>query len=195
MKSIDDLRNDTPGAAKVLHFNNCGSALPPAAVVNAQIEHLLLERDVGGYEAAASNERNRTVYPAAARLLGCRAEEIAFSNSASCAWNGFIDSLALRRNDEILTSRIECGTNLSALRHLAMRTGAVPKILASRPDGTVDLNDLARRLCRRTKLVAGSPPPPPSRAGEPSRERVKHRVAPPPHLPLPPPPPLRLHTL
>jgi cysteine desulfurase / selenocysteine lyase len=156
MKSIDELRNETPGATRVMHFNNCGSALPPAAVVNAQIEHLLLERDVGGYEAAASNERKRTVYSAAAALLGCRSDEIAFASSASCAWNGFVDSLALRPDDEILTSRIECGTNLSALRQLAMRTGAAPKILASRPDGTVDLDDLARRLGRRTKLVAVS---------------------------------------
>ena len=154
MKSIDELRNDTPGATRVIHFNNCGSALPPTAVVNAQIEHLLLERDVGGYEAAASNARKRTVYPAAAKLLGCRPDEIAFVHSASQAWSGFVDALALRPNDEILTSRIEFGSNLSALRHLAMRTGAVLKIIASRPDGTVDLGDLARRLSRRTKLVA-----------------------------------------
>jgi len=153
-KSIEGLRADTPGAGRVAHFANCGSALPPAAVVNAQIDHLRLEREIGGYEAAARNQTKRTLHSGAARLLGCGADEIAFAESASRAWCMFVDSLALRPGDEILTSRIEFGANLVALHRLAARTGAAVRVVRCRPDGTIDVDALAESLTGRTKLVA-----------------------------------------
>jgi cysteine desulfurase/selenocysteine lyase len=154
LKSIDELRGDTPGVRRVAHFNNCGAALPPMAVVEAQIDHLLLERDVGGYEAAARNQAKRTLNGAASRLLGCAPEEIAFADSASRAWNLFVHSLMLRPGDEILTSRIDFSTNLDALRWLSERFGATVRTLPSRTDGTVDPDGLPHLLNRRTKLVA-----------------------------------------
>jgi selenocysteine lyase/cysteine desulfurase len=40
---IERARRDTPGCESVLHFNNAGSSLMPASVLDAQIEHLRLE--------------------------------------------------------------------------------------------------------------------------------------------------------
>jgi cysteine desulfurase/selenocysteine lyase len=154
MRSIEELRNDTPGVEIVAHFNNCGSALPPNPVIDAQIEHLRLESDLGGYEAAQRNHGKRTLYSAAAALLGCGSDEIAFADSASRAWDVLVNSLGLRPGDEIVTSRLEFGVNLLILRRLAIRTGARVKIVNSRPDGTIDLDDLYRSLSDRTKLVA-----------------------------------------
>jgi cysteine desulfurase/selenocysteine lyase len=154
MKSIEELRRETPGVEIVVHFSNCGAALQPAAVVDAQIEHLWLERDLGGYEAAEHNRDRRTFYTAAAELLGCDPSEIAFTDSASRAWNVFLHSLSLRPGDEILTSRIEFGNGLRALHQLAARSGATLKIVGSQPDGTIDLDDLATSLNDRVKLVA-----------------------------------------
>jgi len=154
VKSIEELRGETPGAGVVAHFNNCGSALPPSAVLDAQLEHLRLEGEIGGYEAAQRNMGRRTMSEAAARLLGCAANEIAFADSASRAWNELVSSMSLRRGDEILTSRIEYGMNLRSLRRLALRTGSRLRIVASRADGTVDLDDLSRNLSSSTKLVA-----------------------------------------
>jgi cysteine desulfurase / selenocysteine lyase len=154
MKSIEELRRETPGAGVVAHFNNCGSALPPAPVLDAQIEHLRMEGTVGGYEAAQRNQGRRTMSAAAARLLGCSADEIAFADSASRAWNELVFSLSLQPGDEILTSRIEFGVNLLTLRRLAIRTGSRLRIVASRVDGTIDLDDLSRHLTDCTRLVA-----------------------------------------
>ncbi len=154
MRSTEELRRDTPGADLVAHFNNCGAALPPAPVFEAQIAHLRLECARGGYEAAQASVDKRTLYATAASLIGCAPEEIAFADSASRAWDVLINALGLRPGDEIITSRMEYGLNLLILRRLALRTGARVKILASRPDGTVDLEHLAVCLGPRTRLVA-----------------------------------------
>ena len=81
------VRADTPGVKEVVHLNNAGAALPPTPVVQAVQAHIALEARIGGYEA---EERRHAqvdrVYGAAAELLHCEPEEIAFIENATWAW-------------------------------------------------------------------------------------------------------------
>jgi len=45
-------RADTPGCAHRNHLNNAGAALMPQPVIDAITEHVTLESEIGGYEAA-----------------------------------------------------------------------------------------------------------------------------------------------
>src|SRR5215213_2240753 len=89
-------RAETPGCARVLHFNNAGAGLMPTPVLEATVRHLRLEAEIGGYEAAerqaAATER---AYPALAALLGCGTDEIAIADSATRAWDLVFYSLPL----------------------------------------------------------------------------------------------------
>ena len=65
-------RRETPGCAKVRHFNNAGAALMPQPVLDAVVGHLQLEAAIGGYEAKKrETERVERVYEAAASLINC----------------------------------------------------------------------------------------------------------------------------
>src|SRR3954465_2461551 len=112
-------RRETPGCVNVLHFNNAGDSLMPQPVLDATIGHLQLEAAIGGYEAADHEEaRLERFYGAAAELLGCGTDEIAFVENATRAWDMAFYSLPFASGDRILTARAEYASNVVMLRTL-----------------------------------------------------------------------------
>src|ERR1700722_16077258 len=127
---VERARRDTPGVARVAHLNNAGSALPPAPVTEAVIAHLRREEGIGGYEAAAAAaDQIDAVYPAIARLIGCRPHEIAVVENATRAWDMAFYSLPFKPGERILTARAEYASNVIAYLQVAQRTGAVIEVV------------------------------------------------------------------
>ena len=148
-------RADTPGAEHVAHLNNAGAALPPAPVLDAVVEHLRREAEIGGYEAAAEREdRVEHTYDAVAALIGAQRDEIAIVENATRAWDMAFYSLELRAGDRILTTTAEYASNYIPMRQVADRTGAAVVVVPDDEHGQVDVGRLAAMLDERVKLVS-----------------------------------------
>ena len=80
-------RADTPGSERVIHLNNAGAALQPAAVRDAVLRHLELEQEMGGYEAAeARMDAIRDAYEAVGRLIGASERNVAMQQNSTVAF-------------------------------------------------------------------------------------------------------------
>lgn len=152
---IEKARQETPGCADVLHFNNAGSSLMPRPVLETTIDYLQLEARTGGYEAAEQEEeRFGRVYDSAARLIGCAREEIALIENATRAWDMAFYSVPFKPGDRILTAMAEYASNYIAFLQIARKTGAVIEAIPDDQYGQISLEALRNALDERVKLIA-----------------------------------------
>nr|HAT8713697.1 aminotransferase class V-fold PLP-dependent enzyme [Legionella jordanis] len=153
--NIEQLRQDTPGCLQVLHFNNAGSALPTKTVVEAVKNHLDLELNVGGYEAATLvADKLKQFYRVAAQLIHCDHEEIAFVDNATRAWDMAFYSFKFHPGDKILTSRAEYASNYLAFLHQAKQSGVIIDVIENDDSGQLDVSDLTKKINKQVKLIA-----------------------------------------
>lgn len=149
------LRAETPGIAHRVHLNNAGAGLMPAPVLNAMLDYLTREAEIGGYEAAGeAAARLDAVYDSVARLVGAAPEEIALTENATVAWQMAFYALPLAEGDRILTARAEYAANYVAFLQVAKRTGAVIEVIPDDPDGVLDPAGLERMIDHRVRLIA-----------------------------------------
>jgi cysteine desulfurase/selenocysteine lyase len=152
---VERVREDTAGCDRVVHLNNAGAALPPRPVVDAVVEHLRLEEEIGGYEAAAARaERIEHTYDALARLVGAAREDIAVTESATRAWDLAFYSLPWSAGDRILTARAEYASNAIAFLQVARRHGVQVDVVPDDEHGQLDVDALRRMVDDRVKLIA-----------------------------------------
>lgn len=148
-------RRETPGCENVLHFNNAGAALMPQPVLDAVVNHLKLEAAVGGYEAKEKEfAAVEHVYDAAARLINCAPDEIAFIENATRAWDMAFYSIPFRSGDRILTAKSEYASNYIAYLQVARRTGAVVEVIPDDEYGATSVPALRNLIDERVKLIS-----------------------------------------
>jgi cysteine desulfurase / selenocysteine lyase len=148
-------RHETPGCEHVIHCNNAGAALMPQPVIDATVGHITLEARVGGYEAAAqAHGAVERFYDAAATLLGCRRQEVAFVENATRAWDMAFYSIPFQPGDRILTAKAEYASNYIAFLQRARQTGAVIDVIPNEASGQLSVSALREMMDERVKLIA-----------------------------------------
>ncbi|XOV77950.1 MAG: aminotransferase class V-fold PLP-dependent enzyme [Aestuariibacter sp.] len=104
MINVKQYRDVTPGCSNVLHFDNAGAALMPDPVFDAMHNHLLIERNIGGQEAARQAKPVlESFYDEFAMLLNAKPSEIAYVENATRAWDMAFYGLPLKAGDRITT--------------------------------------------------------------------------------------------
>ena len=152
---LERARHETPGCARVAHFDNAGAGLMPTPVLDATTRHLRLEAEIGGYEASVREaEAAGRVYGAAAALINCRPDEIAFVENATRAWDMAFYSLCFAPGDRILTAMTEYASNYIAYLQVARKTGAVVEPVANDARGQISVAALEAAIDERVKLIS-----------------------------------------
>ena len=148
-------REETPGCADVIHFNNAGASLAPRPVLDTVVDHLKLEATIGAYEA---EDRARSalerVYDSLGTLLGAHRDEIAVVENSTRAWDMAFYSLHFEPGDRILTSSAEYASNYIAFLQVAKRTGAIVEPIPNDGSGRLSVEALESMIDPRVKLIA-----------------------------------------
>jgi cysteine desulfurase / selenocysteine lyase len=154
-EEIARVRADTPGCARVAHFNNAGASLPPTPVLETHLAHLRREAEIGGYEAQEEAQaRVEGVYASVARLIGAAGpDEIALLENATRAFDMAVYALPLVAGDVILTSTAEYHSMFVTYLHLARR-GVVVEVIPADAAGQIDVGALRKRIDGRVRLIA-----------------------------------------
>ena len=147
-------RRETRGCEQRIHFNNAGASLPPIPVADALYGYLHEEEEFGGYEVMARRAAELdNFYSAAARLLNCSPDEIAFTDSATRAWNAAFYAINFQPGDRILAGSAEYGSNLVALLHQAKLKGVEITWVPDDTSGQIDIKALENLVDARAKLI------------------------------------------
>jgi selenocysteine lyase/cysteine desulfurase len=148
-------RQETPGTAHVLHFNNAGSSLTSQPVLEATIAYLQREAQIGGYEAAIeSSETLAHTSRAAAKLVGAAPEEIALTESADEAWNRAFYSIPFKPGERVLTSMAEYHSNYIVYLQAQKRLGIIVEAVPNDKQGQFDVAALRRMIDKRVRLIS-----------------------------------------
>lgn len=164
---VHAIRKEFPVLSRTVHgkplvyFDNAASAQKPNAVIDAMANqmrtsfanvhrgiHTMANETTQAYEAARESVR---------RFINAGAvEEIIFTKGGTEAVNIVAAGIGanIKPGDEIVLSIMEHHSNIVPWHFLRERKGAVLKWVDTLPDGSLDMDSLARQLGPRTKLLA-----------------------------------------
>ena len=153
---IEKFRSETVGCRTVSHLNNAGASLMPDVVTMAILEHIKLESEIGGYEAAALKaDEILQFYMQAGKLINCNPSNIAFTASATDSYTRALSSIPFCSGDIILTDNDDFISNQIQFISCQKRFGIKIVRIKNAEIGGVDLNDLEEKLFTlKPKLLA-----------------------------------------
>ncbi|NNF98630.1 MAG: aminotransferase class V-fold PLP-dependent enzyme [Desulfobacteraceae bacterium] len=152
---VERARAETRACENLIHFNNAGASLMPMPVADALHHYLQQEENIGGYETAEAEQTNiNHFYDAAGQLLNCSADEIAFVENATRAWDMAFYAFKLMPGDKILTTLSEYGSNVIAYNQQVKRHGAELVFVPNDESGQIDTDALADLIDKRVKLIS-----------------------------------------
>jgi len=136
---VKQWREDTPGCANQIHFNNAASGLMPRMVLEAITAHLDREANVGGYESADDAEAAvAEAYANVATVLSAQPRNIAVVENSTVAFFQALSAFDFKAGDVIVTTRNDYISNQLAYLSLARRHGVEVRRAADLVSGGAD---------------------------------------------------------
>ncbi len=167
--NVNDVRKDFPilsqklkSGKQLVYFDNAASAQKPQCVIDATSEFYAKDNaniHRGVYElsdrATTEYEQARTVVK---KFLNAPENyEAVFTSGATEALNIVAQCWGadnLKSGDEILLSEMEHHANIVPWQFIAQKTGAKIEVVKITPNGELDMEDFAKKLSEKTKIVS-----------------------------------------
>lgn len=144
-----------------IYFDSAATAQVPEEVVTAMSQYYLTYKANIGRGIYTYAEQATYAYEQArkkiAHFIGAESAQILLTSGATESINIVALSWAqhyLQHGDEILISAIEHNSNVVPWIELASRIGCIVKRIAVDKDGIINLDDLEKKLSKKTKLVS-----------------------------------------
>jgi cysteine desulfurase family protein (TIGR01976 family) len=164
--SVEEIRAHFPALERrhegqpVAYFDGPGGTQVPRAVPEAIADYLLHHNANSGWAYPSSEETDELVLrarAAAADFLGGAPDEVAFGANMTTLTMHLSRALgrAWKEGDEIVVTELDHHANVDPWKHVARDRGLVVRTVPARGEaGIVDLDELARIVGPRTRLVA-----------------------------------------
>lgn len=154
-EEIQQIRQETRGTKKVIHFNNAGAALMPDAVTDAVIGYWQHEANYGGYEVEAQfNRQLEHTYDAVAELINADRDEIAIVENATAGWHLAFHSIDFQDGDAILTSISEYSSSFISFLKLKQKVDIDIRVVPNDEYGQIDVQAMEDLIDVNVKLIA-----------------------------------------
>jgi cysteine desulfurase family protein (TIGR01976 family) len=140
-------------------FDGPGGTQVPERVIDAMRDYLV-HSNANTHGAFSTSQRSDEIiaeaHAAVADLLGCDADEVVFGPNMTTLAFALSHALAreLRAGDEVVVTRLDHDANVAPWQALAERGAVVRSVDIRVEDCALDMEDLARQINRRTRLVA-----------------------------------------
>ncbi len=154
-QEVGQLRAQTKGTDKKIHFNNAGASLPPDVVVDTVVNYLQEEATEGGYETEFKyKDQLENTYNLIAKLINADKDEIAVVENASTAWGLAFNGIDFKAGDEIIISEMEYITNLIGFLNVKKDYGVETRVIPNDEHGNFSLTAMEAAISPKTKLIA-----------------------------------------
>jgi len=140
-------------------FDGPGGTQVPQRVIDAMCDYLV-RANANTHGAFPTSQRSDEIiavaHAAIADLLGCDADEVVFGPNMTTLTFALSRALGreLRPGDEVVVTRLDHDANVAPWRALEERGAVIRTVDIQIEDCTLDMEDLARQLNERTRLVA-----------------------------------------
>ncbi|MCC6545588.1 cysteine desulfurase-like protein [Candidatus Sumerlaeota bacterium] len=150
---------ETVNGLPVIHFDGPGGTQMPQRVIDRMVKYLVSgNSNTGGvfHKSIATDAMIASARETFADFFNCSADEIAFCQNSTTISFKLAEAIArdLKPGDEILLTDMDHEANRGPWELLAERGLNVQSVRVNRETCTLDMDDLGRKLTRRTKVFA-----------------------------------------
>lgn len=146
---------------KIIYFDNAATSLKPRQVIekmNYYYENCPANIHRGIHQLS---QEASIIYEEAheklAKFFNCKPEELILTSNSTDSLNQIMymlyNSNYFKKGDEIITTVYEHHANLVPWQFLAKKLGLILKFVEINKDYTIDLEDLEKKLTKKTKLI------------------------------------------